>query len=279
MTSKYLYNFTLLLLSLLSIGTGEIHSAPRLEGDILYIDALTDSIAPFEFADNQILRTIIFEPRQSANFKIGEYAFMGCGNLREVILPNFVSELGEGCFKECQNLRLLAIPESVKSTPRYMAAWCDSLTEIRLPKFLKKIGAHSFAYCESLKEITLPQSKLATIENNAFSRCVSLKEIIIPESVTTLESYAFSDCTSLRRATLPPNDAMLGELIFSGCSSLTEILELSSVPPAFDCNSTLFEPDDAGAYERCRLLTQHGCTALYRDASGWRLFKTIEGTN
>ncbi|MDE6803603.1 MAG: hypothetical protein K2J29_03090, partial [Muribaculaceae bacterium] len=79
-------------------------------------------------------------------------------------------------------------------------------------------------------------------------------------------------CVSLRRVVLPANKSLLGELILSGCSSLEEVVEMSPVPPPFDCNSPLFDPDDTAAWTHCRLTVPAGARNAYSRAPGWRLF-------
>ena len=87
-----------------------------------------------------------------------------------------------------------------------------------------------------------------------------------------LESYAFSECVSLESAVMPANRNMLGELIFSGCRNLSRLTVMSPVPPTFDCNSFIFEPDETELYKNCRLLVPEGKEAAYKSARGWCLF-------
>lgn len=251
-----------------AIATDDIH----LSDGVLVVGAHADSIPSYAFAGNTNIAEVRFAERPDRRpLSIGEYAFMGCTALQSLHLPDFVASLGEGCLRDCLSLRELHLPSRLTYTPRYMAAWCVNLRHVTLPARLKKIGAHSFAYCRSLAEITLPDG-LENIENNAFSRAESLTRIKIPDSVTALESYAFSDCFNLKKCTLPANRSMLGELIFSGCEALEELVEPSPVPPPFDCDSFIFEPEDTRAYRRCRLIVEPSATSLYRDAQGWRLF-------
>ena len=74
---------------------------------------------------------------------------------------------------------------------------------------------------------------------------------------------------------LPARRDMLGELIFSGCHSLESVTVPSTVPPVFDCNSTLFEANEPQMYRRCRLLVPAGSVGAYREAPSWRLFEDI----
>lgn len=189
--------------------------------------------------------------------RIEEYAYSGRNDIKKVVflLPTSVKEIGRNAFRECQALEEVVIPEGVV-----------------------KIGMNAFAYCDRLSRVGIPPT-VKNIESNAFSFCSSLKDIELPESVTELESYAFSECTSLERAVLPPNHSLLGELIFSGCHSLQEIYELSETPPAFDCNSTLFDPPFSSAspnpYSHCVLKVKTGRADIYRKAYPWSLFSTI----
>ena len=45
---------------------------------------------------------------------IGDYAFDGCINLKEVCLPESVVEIGESAFAGCENLEEINIPNSVR---------------------------------------------------------------------------------------------------------------------------------------------------------------------
>ena len=188
-----------------------------------------------------------------------------------VNLPASLEKIGEGAFRECSGLESLAIPEKVKALPKYLCAWDTTLREVKLPSRLEDIGSHAFAYCGKLDSISIPAS-VAHIGSNAFSFCSSLKSVELPRNMRELESYAFSECVSLESARMPANKKLLGELIFSGCTSLRDITVMSPVPPPFDCNSFIFEPDETSIYEKCRLHVPSGTEAAYSKAPGWNLF-------
>lgn len=236
---------------------------------VITVPPTVKKIPPYAFADMTEVREVIC--RGSMLTEVGEYAFLGCSSLRKVNLPNSVTQLGEGCFRECVSLRTFSLPPRIKKLPRFIFEWDSLLSEVRLPAGLRDIGSHAFAYCSSLKNIEIP-SHVTHIGSNVFSFCTSLREVKVPDSVTELESYAFSECISLEKATLPANPSLLGELIFSGCRSLRELVELSPVPPEFDCASFIFEPDEIDLYRNCRLVTAPGKEAAYKSAPGWRLF-------
>lgn len=248
----------------------------EVKDSVLVIERTATRIGARQFADRTDIVRVEFES-PSAMREIGEYAFLGCVNLRQIEFPHRLRKIGEGALRECESLREVSIPAGVKALPKYLFAWCDRLERVALPSGLTDIGSHAFAYCRSLKDIEIP-GKVAHIGSNAFAFCSTLREVVVPTSVTELESYAFAECAELRDCTLPANPRMLGELIFSGCRNMEKITELSAEPPTFDCDSTPFEANEQQMYEKCVLTVPAGAEARYRTASGWRNFKEIRNT-
>ena len=152
-------------------------------------------VEAYAFADRNDIREVRFEDGSRLH-SIGEYAFMGCSNLKNITLPASLRTLGEGCFREC-GLTSLAVPDGVKELPKGMCAWNEELRTVSLPAGLADIAAHAFAYCKSLESIAIPRA-VSHIGNNAFSCCYTLAEVTLPRAMRELESYAFSDCRSLR---------------------------------------------------------------------------------
>ncbi len=236
---------------------------------VLTIGRYVKCIPSYQFSDRTDIREVKFE--NGTNLKsIGEYAFLGCSNLKEIELPHTLSSLGEGCFREC-GFEELSIPDGVKAIPKAMCSWNKDLRSVKLPSRLVDIGSHAFAYCERLQAIDIPSSVMH-IGSNAFSRCKTIKEVKLPPAMKELESYAFSDCESLETAMMPSNANLLGELIFSGCVNLRNLTVMSTTPPPFDCNSFIFEPDETILYNKCKLHVPGQSIAKYRRAPGWKLF-------
>ena len=245
-----------------------------MQGDsVALIPAGVIRVPDYAFADQKNLKTVVFESPSKCS-EIGNYAFLGCGQLQTIVLPESVRSLGEGCFRECTALEEISLPSKIAIIPASCFYGCSGLRKVKLPDKVNDIKRFAFIYCKNLTDINLPEG-LTHIGSNAFSRCESLAEVSIPENVIELESYAFSDCFSLKEAKLPSNSNMLGELIFSGCVRLEKLTELSATPPTFDCKSFIFELTDTEAYKRCRLIVALGKDNLYREAHGWNLFETI----
>ena len=236
---------------------------------ILTFNADVREIAPYQFVNRKDIRGVRFAPGSKLE-KIGEYAFLGCENMRAISLPSGLKSLGEGCFREC-GLTSLNIPSGVKALPKAMCMWDTLLREVKLPSHLEDIGSFAFTYCEDLRDIIIPQT-VRHIGSNVFGRCRSLESITLPKNMKELESYAFAECVNLRKAVLPANANLLGELMFSGCRNLKDLTVMSTTPPPFDCNSFIFEPDETDLYRQVRLHVPKTAQSSYRNAPGWNLF-------
>ena len=252
----------LMVILLLVVGSGSWMSAEVPVSDFSRLDTLAREVV--------IARDVR---------KIPESAFAGCRRLKRVRFEDGSRcvAVGDYAFYCCASLEVFAAPRSLREIGRYAFAWCVSLREVSLGN-VRRLGPLAFAYCSSIGKIDLPRT-LERIGNNAFSNCSSLQEVVIPDSVKELESYAFSGCESLKEIDLPGSCAVLGELLVSGCTSLGWIRVHSPVPPGFECESFLFDPDEKERYEQCRLVVSPDLSGAYGNARGWSLFRHILENN
>lgn len=104
--------------------------------------------------------------------RIGDYAFVGCKNLKEISIPGTVSSIGRSAFDSCSNIEKIIIHDGVKT-----------------------IGRSAFAVCEKIKNISIPAS-VDTISDYAFYCCRELKEVIIDDSdgIISISAEAFTVC-------------------------------------------------------------------------------------
>ncbi|MBR6967073.1 MAG: leucine-rich repeat protein [Ruminococcus sp.] len=76
---------------------------------------------------------------------LGSYAFSGCDNLGEIILPDTLEAIGGGAFAGCKNLTDITIPDSVTSIGQF--AFADTgLDHILVPETVEEIGYSAFGY-------------------------------------------------------------------------------------------------------------------------------------
>ena len=173
---------------------------------------------------------------------INDYTFCGCRSLTSVTIPDSVTSIGEGAFRDCTNLTSIAIPDSVTRIGEFTFSGCESLKSITIPDSVTSIGP-AFYGCKSLTCITIPDS-VTRIGEFTFSGCESLKSITIPDSVTSIGREAFSGCESLTSITIPDCVTSIGNGAFYGCKSLTSI----TIP---DSVTSIGE----GAFRNCKSLT------------------------
>lgn len=154
--------------------------------------------------------------------EIGGGAFLGCGELADVTIPDGVTALGYGAFYGCRSLTLLNLPDSVAQIGDAAFCYCSALREIRLPEGLESIGYGVFFGCVSLRFLTIPDS-VAEIGREAFKGCSGLIDVKLPAGLKKVEDFAFQDCTSLREAVFPEGTERVGHWAFLGCGALRRV--------------------------------------------------------
>lgn len=133
--------------------------------------------------------------------RVGEYAFYGCSRLSYTeanpLNLSAVTEIGRNAFSGCNSLRAVTLGEGLKEIPQYAFNSCG-LLDIDIPSTVTSIGGYAFAYnsFSSAGELVLPEG-LKTIGNYAFYREVGSSKnsgftaVSIPSTVTSIGDYAF----------------------------------------------------------------------------------------
>lgn len=133
-------------------------------------------------------------PAESVNIpplvgKIEKFTFYGSG-IRELTVPDGVTEIAENAFCECHALERVSIPSSCKRIGENAFRSCSSLIRVELSEGLEAIGDCAFQGCYALPEITLPDG-VCEIGNFAFEGCTSLASLRLPDTVQFMGGRAF----------------------------------------------------------------------------------------
>ena len=136
---------------------------------------------------------------------IGQSAFDGCLNLKEITIPDYIISLGSYCFAGCENLESINISSNITYIPENI-----------------------FYKCYSLKEVTIPEGVVG-IGYGAFWGCRGLTKVIIPEGVASIDNFAFQFCLNLTQLTLPTTLLSIGQQAFNGCYGLSIVYNNSSL--------------------------------------------------
>ena len=149
-------------------------------------------------------------------------------------------------FFDNRYLKSVSIPSSVEDIASFAFFSCDSLTEVNIADGTKTIGEAAFADCRSLTSLSLP-STLQSIGRGAFGRCSKITSLTLPASLERIEKEAFAACPKI------------------------EIIRLKASQPPIAADDMF----DDEIFENVFLLVPKGTKSLYRQAEGWKQFKTI----
>ena len=213
--------------------------------------------------DVAIPSEITFEKKKYKVTSIGHEAFVGCGNIKSVVIPNTVTSIGTEAFA-WSNIHVV-IPSTVMSigggafygvksfltfdftyegeTLRYEViaeseVWVASRGEEESYNISGELKIPSEVEFEAKKY------KVTRIGQWAFRDCSNLQSVVIPNSVMSIEAEAFAGC-GLQNIVLPSSVKSIGAGAFGGNTNLQSIGIPNSV-------TTI----EVGAF--------HGCTNLQR---------------
>lgn len=205
----------------------------------------------------QIPNTIEYNGLIYSVTAVDKCAFINCGPIKKVIIPDTITIIGEEAFKNC------------------------GLEEVKLSNTLEGIGAASFSCCRSLKAIDLPDSVIR-IGNDAFSNCDQLNSIKFPNSIEIIESNTLIGCSKLSSITIPSSvkgiqSHAFGNYYYSlygGTFSLTLIME-SKTPPKVGPDFIISEKISHNKL-MVTIIVPKGALEAYMNAQYWQLYDIQE---
>ena len=123
--------------------------------------------------------------------KIGDYAFLGCTKLKDIVLPDEVEFIGEGAFMHCASVENIAIPDGVKSILPYTFAGMRSLDLLSFTNSVKEIHLSAFLACEKLEFIVFYGSEKDWKKINFIGDKEIFKGIYITCAADSTDKYGF----------------------------------------------------------------------------------------
>ena len=172
---------------------------------------------------------------------IGDSAFLNCGSLTSITLPDTVTTIESSAFDTCHNMTSIRLSKGLTTIGDRALYNCLSLTYISLPDSLVTMGSNPFERCTKLVDIIVSPDHpvFAMIDDVLFHKadkklicypCVSTAaEYTVPEGILTIGDHAFTFCTKLERITLPDTVTTIGQSAFSECGRLASIIIPQSV--------------------------------------------------
>jgi Zn-finger protein len=105
-------------------------------------------------------------------------AFYYCNKLIEIILPQNLKKIGALCFGMNYSLKDISIPNTVSEIDSGAFNSCSNLTYVHLPNNISCISDFLFYGCSQLQSIEIPYS-VREIEFGAFFKCDNLIKVIV----------------------------------------------------------------------------------------------------
>lgn len=144
---------------------------------------------------------------------IDSNTFSGMTYLKEIDLPEGITNIGIYAFADCTNVEL---------DPK------------KLLKDVEIIGERAFQNCTSIDFGKIVFSdNIKTIGMCAFDKCSGITSLMVYGKETSIDKYAFSSCSNLKEAEFGSGVISIGEYVLSDCLSVEKL----TVPRLEDISS------------------------------------------
>ena len=144
--------------------------------------------------------------------RIAEAGFYGCGELKDITLPDSVTSAGANAFIGT------ALLNSQNGPVKYagkLAVYCDdTVKNVTVKDGTLGLADRLFSWAEDLKSVSLPDS-LVNLGAMTFDSCAKLTTVNIPSGVTEIGSGVFYGCSALSDVSIPSDVTRIGEYAFA----------------------------------------------------------------
>ena len=277
--------------------------------ELQYFTGVT-AIADEEFKNCSQLQAVAFP---STLQSIGKSAFVGCTNLASAPLVASLltiddkafygtaiasvgigaklTYLGKGAYGSCPNLATVTVNASNKNyfaTRNTNVVFSADTTTIVLwpakktgtPSLnakVKNIYPYAFSGATNITGITF--NNVETIGDYAFEGCEQLTTLTIGENVTTIGEGAFINCTALQSISMPTSLTTIGQKAFNNMPVGIRCEVKWATPISIPANTFSNKETPAAGKANGLLFVPTGKRNLYKNATGWKFFNTINEGN
>lgn len=125
-----------------TVKTAPKKSESKPAGDVLDLDGAT-VIEPGQFAGNMALRNIVIPEGVT---EIGDQAFYTCMMLESVVFPSTMKKIGKMAFMSCRNLKRVELNDGLEEIEDHAFGATNNLKEVHLPDSLQKVNQNLFGF-------------------------------------------------------------------------------------------------------------------------------------
>ena len=235
-------NLRLSSLLLLLWGAVQFVSAYDFEsGEVYYkITSKTDMTAAVTYFNKtgntysgivSIPASVVYDGNTYTVTAIGDYAFVGCTNLKGIKITERTTKIGNYAFSGCNGLTEFTVPTQITSIGNSVFNGCYGITSITIKESDEtlELGYNSSSqglfYDCPLQSVFIgrPLSYNTGGGYSPFANIKTLKKAHLGNPITYIHNYLFYGCTALEEMEYNSNckPTEVGQHAFSGCKSLT----------------------------------------------------------
>ncbi len=205
----------------------------------LEFEVISDNSAKVIEGDYKDLETIEIpekvkiEGKEYTVTSIGSYAFWDLKNLKNVTIPESVTNIESGAFFGC-GFSSITIPESVQNISSGAFAGCYNF-EPGLLIYANGTKCYGWLGPEELcTEVVIPDGVKEIGDQAFYKSFYGLTSITFPEGLESIGEMAFADCDALTTAELPSSLTSLGYGAFMYCNNLNLTIKASKTNVKLD---------------------------------------------
>lgn len=103
--------------------------------------------------------------------EIGDYSFAFCTSVETVVIPAGVTKVGDGAFETCSAMKSVYLPVATRSVGERAFAFCTSMETALITGEIDRIAPETFYFCTKLNKVVLNSALRDNLEvaENAFS--------------------------------------------------------------------------------------------------------------
>ncbi|MCM1296061.1 MAG: leucine-rich repeat protein [Muribaculaceae bacterium] len=220
--------------------------------------------------------TIPYKIKEIPNLAFSD---MGFSKPIKLTLHDGITKIGNAAFSGLKFSSPITFPKNLTSIASSAFERCDFTGDIILPDGITNLGKYAFGNTNIKGTLELPKSLVSFggtddyvwggLEKGSFSETL-IEKLIIGDNIEIINDKASIGCQHLKYVSIGKNVSHIGAEAFSGCPLIETVVCMAKEPPTLD--DSAFNNVD---YTHCVVEVPEESIELYRNASGWRTFRSI----